>query len=145
MKTLRIAIKTLVTAVLGLAVLAGLWACSSYGQSNAGKAAALMDESGTVSTGAQAAYAESPSIYNEAPTPEGWPALLKLASITTPLWAQPAHSTSVASSAASQRSSNTSRSTKTVQPSHATTRCSTGLCRRARNSKPDARSVATTS
>jgi len=53
--------KSLFVLVMTIAVLAFGWACSSYGPSEAG--------AGT------AAAEESPKLFNEAPTPEGWPAL----------------------------------------------------------------------
>lgn len=48
-----------------------LWACASYGPSDAGNPATLT----AATPQAVKAYDESPSIFNEAPTPEGWPAL----------------------------------------------------------------------
>lgn len=60
MKTLKILRYLFAATALGVVALTA-WACSHYGPSPAGK--------GT------AAFEEAPSIFNEAPVPEGWPAL----------------------------------------------------------------------
>jgi len=92
MKIIRTAVKSLLVLTLGLFVLAGAWACSLYGPSDAGKPASIgQADPEPLTLGAsydqrqlkqalarheaEQAYAEAPSIFNESPTPEGWPAL----------------------------------------------------------------------
>lgn len=67
-------LRVAIFSATGLGLLTA-WACSSYGASDAGKPSSPSVTPEKTQTLEQLAYEEAPKLFNEAPTPKGWPAL----------------------------------------------------------------------